>query len=103
MLSEVEERRTGARKMQISLTPEQEQFIAEKLASGAYQTPVEVIGEGLRLLREQDEQRQKLEELRRDIDVGIEEARQGLVAPLDARATLECIRQRRQACAGNGE
>jgi antitoxin ParD1/3/4 len=103
MLSHAGERRTGERKLQVSLTPELEQLVAAKVASGTYQTPVEVIREGLRLLQERDEQEQKLEALRRDIDVGIEEAGQGLVAPLDARATLENIRQRRQARNGKDE
>ena len=39
--------------MDISLTPELERFIAEKVASGRYQTASEVVREALRLLIEQ--------------------------------------------------
>lgn len=42
--------------MNVSLTPELEQFIAQKLATGRYRTATDVVREGLRLL-EQREQR----------------------------------------------
>jgi antitoxin ParD1/3/4 len=87
--------------MNVSLTPELEAYVAKKVESGLYQTASEVIREGLRLLRERDDLRQlTLDELRREIAVGIAEAEQGKVAPLDARATLSRVRQQQSAQAG---
>jgi antitoxin ParD1/3/4 len=60
--------------MNISLTPELEQLVVDKVKSGMYQTSSEVIREGLRLLKERDE---RLESLRRDIRVGLEAVDRG--------------------------
>jgi antitoxin ParD1/3/4 len=87
--------------MNISLTPELERFVNEKVGSGLYQTASEVVREGLRLLREREEMYQKkLEALRKDLAAGIEEADRGEVAPLNARETLARVRKKRQAQAG---
>jgi antitoxin ParD1/3/4 len=84
--------------MNISLTQELEDFVARKVESGLYQTASEVIREGLRLLRERDELHQhKLEELRREIALGLEEAEQGKGRPLQARQTLDRVRKQRAA------
>ena len=40
--------------MNVYLTREWEEFIRQKVASGPYHSASEVIGEGLRLLKEQD-------------------------------------------------
>lgn len=48
--------------MNISLTPELEQFIDGKIESGGYNNASEVIREGLRLLKESDEIRQRIRE-----------------------------------------
>ena len=54
--------------MNVSLTPELEQLVTEKVASGMYNSASEVVREALRLLKERDEIRQsRLEELRREI------------------------------------
>jgi antitoxin ParD1/3/4 len=86
--------------MNISLTPELEQFVTRKVESGKYQTASEVVREGLRLLLERDELHQtKLEELRREIAIGIEQAEQGKVAPLNEEAVERArarARSRRQ-------
>jgi antitoxin ParD1/3/4 len=51
--------------MNVSLTPELEQLVAEKVESGMYPSASEVVREALRLLKERDELRQaRLEELR---------------------------------------
>jgi antitoxin ParD1/3/4 len=60
--------------MNISLTPELEQLVADKVTSGMYQTSSEVIREGLRLLKERDE---RLQSLRRDIHAGFEAVDRG--------------------------
>ncbi len=40
--------------MNVSLTPELEQLVQEKMASGLYQTASEVVRDALRLLKERD-------------------------------------------------
>lgn len=60
--------------MQITLSPDLEQFVARKVESGKYPSALEVINDGLRLLRESEE---RLEELRREIAKGIAQADRG--------------------------
>lgn len=67
--------------MNISLTPELEQLVADKVNSGMYQTSSEVIREGLRLLKERDE---RLQSLRRDIRAGFEAVERGEFEDYDA-------------------
>jgi antitoxin ParD1/3/4 len=54
--------------MNVSLTPELERFINEKVETGFYQTASEVVREGLRLLKQRDDER--LELLRQDVRAG---------------------------------
>jgi antitoxin ParD1/3/4 len=64
--------------MTVSLTPELEAYIQEKIASGNYTSPQEVIWHALRLLREEDAARQmRFEELKREIQIGIDAADRG--------------------------
>ena len=59
--------------MNISLTPELERFIAERVQSGLYHSSSEVVREALRLLQEQQLFKEtKLAELRREIRKGLE-------------------------------
>lgn len=48
--------------MNVSLTPELEKLVQEKVTSGLYQTASEVIREALRLLKERDDQHAALRE-----------------------------------------
>jgi len=48
--------------MNVSLTPELEKLVQEKVASGLYQTASEVVREGLRLLKERDDRQTALRE-----------------------------------------
>ncbi len=67
--------------MNVSLTPELEQYVNRKVQSGLYHSASEVIRAGLRLLKEKDEVHQKkIQELRRDIQVGIDQAERGEVS-----------------------
>ena len=64
--------------MNISLTPELEQFVQSKVDSGMYYSASEVIREGLRMLQEKEMLKQiQIEELRREIQKGIEQADRG--------------------------
>jgi antitoxin ParD1/3/4 len=66
--------------MNVSLTPELEQLVIDKVNTGLYQTASEVIREGLRLLRERD---QRVEALRRDVRAGFEAVERGEFTDLD--------------------
>ncbi len=87
--------------MNVSLTPELEKLVHSKVESGLYLSASEVVREALRLLEEKDKiQAMRLEELRREIRIGIEQADRGEVAPLDIDATLARVRERRKAPGG---
>jgi antitoxin ParD1/3/4 len=73
--------------MKVSLPPELEKFVIEQVQSGAYLTPDEVVRAALWEFREWEAIRQaKLEALRKEIAIGIEQADRGEVAPLDIDA-----------------
>lgn len=61
--------------MQITLTPEIEVIIKQKVASGNYASETEVIKESLRLLQERDEE--KLKSLREDLAAAYEQSERG--------------------------
>lgn len=64
--------------MNVSLTPELERWVAEKVSVGRYRSASEVVREGLRLLVDREaEQTARLEALRRDIQVGLDELDRG--------------------------
>jgi antitoxin ParD1/3/4 len=70
--------------MNVSLTPELEEMVSQKVESGLYNSASEVIREGLRLLKEQDElKRIRQEELRREVLKGYEQSRHGESQPLN--------------------
>ena len=60
--------------MNISLTPELEKLVNDKVNSGMYHTASEVVREGLRMLRERD---QRLDGLRGEVRAGFEGAGRG--------------------------
>lgn len=64
--------------LNVSLTPELEKFVEARVASGRYLSASEVVREGLRLLEEREVSRQTaLDEVRRKISVGLEQAERG--------------------------
>jgi antitoxin ParD1/3/4 len=64
--------------LNVSLTPELHKFVDSKVASGRYQSASEVVREGLRLLEEKEiSRRESLEEVRRKIAIGLEQAERG--------------------------
>ena len=64
--------------MNVSLTPELEKFIRRKVKSGMYYSASEVVREGLRLLREQDEiRKQRRKALQEKIERGIAQLERG--------------------------
>jgi antitoxin ParD1/3/4 len=76
--------------MNVSLTPELEQLVAEKVRTGRYTSASEVIREALRLLEEQDRLKQsQLAAVRQKIDRGLKQLDEGQgISAQDARARL---------------
>jgi antitoxin ParD1/3/4 len=86
--------------MNVSLTPELEQFVQDKVKSGRYLSASEVVREALRLLEERDRLREiRLETLRKEIRTGIEQSDRGEVFEGEAviQDLLEEIEQARRA------
>jgi antitoxin ParD1/3/4 len=74
--------------MNVSLTPDLEKFVRDKLKSGMYQSASEVIREGLRLLAEQEKlKRERLETLRREVALGLASAKAGHLVDGDTTIT----------------
>jgi antitoxin ParD1/3/4 len=66
--------------MNVSLTPDLEKLIQEKVSSGLYTSASEVVREALRLLAESDRQRAlRVHELREHIAKGLASAKAGRV------------------------
>ncbi|MBP9090677.1 type II toxin-antitoxin system ParD family antitoxin [bacterium] len=81
--------------MDVSLTPELEDFVNDKVKTGLYNSASEVVRESLRLLRRQDElEKLQLHELRREIQSSIEQTDAGEGIPIEA--VRERIQQRRE-------
>jgi antitoxin ParD1/3/4 len=82
--------------MQVVLTPELERLAQQLATEGEYPSIQEVIRDGLMLLRDQQDEDQKhLRQLRDALAVGITQADQGKVGPLDPKGTLDRVRARR--------
>ena len=85
-------------RMNVSLTPQLEQFVDRKVREGKYQTASEVIREGLRLLAERDQKRTlELQRLRREIAVGLDQVENGQVRTLNIKKIKAEGRKRRAA------
>jgi len=86
--------------MNVSLTPELEQLIHKKVQSGLYLSASEVVREALRLLEERDKLRaMRFEELRRDIQIGIDQPDRGEL--LDGPEVFEKLRAKVRTKSGN--
>jgi antitoxin ParD1/3/4 len=65
--------------MTITLTPELEQFIAERMNKEGYSSPEKVLEEGCRLIQAKEEYERRREELRHELQIGIDEINRGEV------------------------
>lgn len=84
--------------MNVSLTPQLEDLVQKKVASGLYGSASEVMREALRLLEERDRVHAlRLEELRTEIRKGLDS---GLATPLAMGAIKARGRQRLAAAKG---
>jgi antitoxin ParD1/3/4 len=87
--------------MNVSLTPELEKLVNDRVRSGMYSSASEVIREALRLLNDQEKlRRQKLEDLRKEIQIGIDQIERGEVVEFDARRIKSLLRKRLREQAG---
>jgi antitoxin ParD1/3/4 len=85
--------------MDVQLTPELENFVNEKVASGLYNSASEVVHEALWLLFEQEKIRRfRIEEIRREIKAGADQIEHGKYKDYDsANDLIDDIRARGQA------
>ncbi|MBU0763336.1 MAG: type II toxin-antitoxin system ParD family antitoxin [Bacteroidetes bacterium] len=83
--------------MNISLTPELDNWVADKIKSGMYKSSSELIREGLRLLQLRDEQRTKMvEDLRNELLVGAKQLDAGKSQTLDRKLINKAKRDARK-------
>ncbi len=76
--------------MNVSLTPELEQYVHSKVKSGRYLSASEVVREALRLLEERDQLREiRLATLQKEITIGIAEGDRGDV--FDGEAVIQAL------------
>ena len=87
--------------MNVNLSPQLEDMVRQKVASGLYTSASEVVREALRMMEAQDQLRAaKLEQLRQDIREGLES---GESTPWDAEEIKQDGRQRRAARANSSQ
>ena len=78
-----------------SLPPDLEEFVANQVASGAYTTQGEIVREALMLLRERQRLRElRLLDLRKEIQLGLEQSDRGETAPWDVEEVKAEVRKR---------
>ncbi len=83
----------GGNELNVSLTPQLENFVRQKVESGLYGSASEVVREALRLLAERD---RHLDALRQDI-------RDGLVSGSSAPLDIEAIKAEGRRRLGQGQ
>ena len=87
--------------MTVTLTPDQEKFIEERMNKAGYSSPEKVLEEGLRLIEAKEEYERRLIELRREIQIGIDQINRGEV--VDGReAIAEILEKNRSRPRANG-
>lgn len=67
--------------MSIPLSPELERQIAERVESGQYDSPDEVLRHALQLLSREDQHEARVAALRSEVDIGIAEIERGEAIP----------------------
>ena len=87
--------------MNISLTPQLEKLVLDRVKSGRYTSASEVIREALRLLEAHDRAFDEgLVQLRAEIDAGLQQIDEGKESPFDAAAVERIKRRGRERLAG---
>lgn len=81
--------------MNVSLTPELERLVADKVDGGLYASASEVVREALRLLEERDAVRQaKIDALKAKVAIGLADLDAGRVVHTTAEDTIRRARER---------
>jgi antitoxin ParD1/3/4 len=85
--------------LNVSLTPELDEFVQKRVATGRYQTASEVIREGLRLLEQQEREREmSLLALKAKLKRGSDQADEGkFVDPDETLKKIGALKRRRAA------
>jgi len=80
--------------MDISLTPEMARYVQDKIAAGQFSSSSEVINSALAVLKESEALTpDALEQLRREIDIGLTQLNRGQGQPWDPEEMKARIRQ----------
>jgi antitoxin ParD1/3/4 len=83
--------------MNVSLTPELEKWVQSKVETGFYGSSSEVVRDALRLLHQFESERiRRLDELRSDLQIGLEQIRAGKTREFDS-ALVDEIKKRGRA------
>ena len=89
--------------MTVSLPPELESWVENRVKSGLYHSSAEVVQEALRMMvRLEQTQTARLEELKALIDVGLESAEAGRVSPVGDDLIAEIKQLGRSRSGGTG-
>ena len=81
--------------MNVSLTPELEQYVQDKVSTGLYYSASEVIREGLRLLQERDRMQEiQIQQLKQEIQTGLDS---GEATPLNMKEVKTQARRSRKS------
>lgn len=81
--------------MAFTLSADLEHLVEQKVASGDYASPEEVIRESLLLLQERDDFRRfRLESLRRDVEAGVRQLDNGQTRIFDPEDMKRRVRER---------
>ena len=85
--------------LNVSLTPQLDRFVQDRVASGRYQTASEVVREGLRLLELQEREREEaFAALKAKLARGAAQAdRRELIDPEDVLRKIDARKKRRAA------
>jgi putative addiction module CopG family antidote len=78
--------------MSLNIPPEFERAILDRVASGAYETPEDVLKACLEALKAQEEEAFRFEELRREIQIGLDQYERGEYS--DGEEAIARIRDR---------
>ena len=80
--------------MNVSLTPELEKWVQDKVQSGLYGSSSEVVRDALRILHQFEQERvRKLSSLQSEIQIGLEQLKTGKSKKLDD-SLIESIKKR---------
>ena len=81
--------------MNVSLTPELETLVNQKVKTGLYNSASEVVREALRLLEEQDRIKElRRDELRKEIMKGVDDIKAGRYVTLETQEDFDNLAER---------